>query len=116
MAKAKAKETKERAAVGKERRLALALVGLMDAYAEVPTPDESRDAIEEAETAANELLNELGYSGIESTTKRIARINEELTAAFQAGDGKRIAELGNELEKAKAGKFHRVSTDATTEA
>lgn len=113
MATKKKAENKERAAVGRERRLALALVGLMDAYSDVPSPDKSRDTIEEAETTAQTLLTELGYQDVESTAKRLVRINEELTEAIAAGDGARIAELGKELQKAQAGKFHKAKATET---
>ena len=107
MAKAKAKESKERAAVGRERRLALALAAVMDAYSEIPSPEEHRDAVEEAETSATELLNELGYNGIESIPRRLARLEAELATALESKDYAKVAELGAELEKAKAGRFHK---------
>lgn len=109
MAKAKKVETKERAAVGRERRLALALAAVADEAAE-------KNVALESVQAANELLSEMGYGQLESIQKRLNRINEELTAAVAAGDGAKIAELGKELQKAQSGKFHResVKADAAT--
>ena len=109
--------TKERAAVGRERRLALALVGLMDAYANVePGNKEVGEGIEEAETTAITLLNDLGYSNLESTAKTLARINEHIKEAVAAGDGERLAELGKELQKAQAGKFRLTNTSPASDA
>ena len=113
MATKKKVEAKERAAVGRERRLALALAGVGDAAGVVSS--EVNPELNMALALAYELLNELGYSGIESTAKRLSRINQELTQAIADGDGARISELGKELEKAKAGKFHRVTTEAPAE-
>jgi hypothetical protein len=103
--------TKERAAVGRERRLALALVGLMDACATVePGNKDAAIGIEEAEMTATTLLNDLGYSNLESTAKTLARINDHIKDAVAAGDGERLAELGKELRKAQVGKFRRTAT------
>jgi hypothetical protein len=95
------KETKERAAVGRERRLALALAAVTDEAAD-------KNVELEAVFAANELLRELGYNGLESTYKRVARINTELRVAVENSDGDEIARLGKELKKAKSGKASRV--------
>lgn len=101
------KETKERAAVGRERRLALALVGLMDAVEQQDGDDtEFTDSMSVAKT----LLNDLGYSNLESTAKTLARINDHIKDAVAAGDGERLAELGKELQKAQSGKFRMTST------
>jgi len=61
------------------------------------------------------LLTELGYSGIESIPKKLARLEAELATALESKDYAKVAELGRELEKAKAGKFHR-TTAAVEEA
>jgi hypothetical protein len=115
MAKRKAATaTKERAAVGRERRLALALVGLLDAV-----QDEAPDAeysVEEAVTTATTLLNDLGYSNLESTAKTLSRINQHIADAVAAGDGERLAELGKELQKAQSGKFRVTATKSVESA
>ena len=105
--------TKERAAVGRERRLALALVGLMDAYD--PNNEHTVDECAAAVGVAQTLLNDLGYDNLESTAKTLARINEHIKDAVTSGDGVRLAELGKELQKAQAGKFRKVKSNATTE-
>jgi hypothetical protein len=102
-------EPRERASVSRERRLALALRAVLDAWSTVGINDDvlkevERTAVEEAETAANELLNEFGYSKLESIPARLQRLNVELKVAVEAGDGDEIARLGKELSRAKAGK------------
>lgn len=107
------KETKERAAVGRERRLALALAGLLDAYD--PNNEHTVDECAAAVGVAQTLLNDLGYSNLESTAKTLARINKHINDAVAAGDGERLAELGKELQKAKAGKFCKPSAKSAGE-
>ncbi len=104
MATKKRVENKERAAVGRERRLALALVAFMDA-----DTDNEQDA---ATGEAKALLDELGYNDIESTAKRLKRLEADLSTAIELKDYAHVAELGRELEKAKAGKFHRVAKES----
>lgn len=105
-------ETKERAAVGRERRLALALQAVLDATEKMVLISSTDEPLSFAVIEATKLLDSLGYAGIESTAKRVARINEELNTAIAAGDGARIAELGKELQKAQAGKFHRAAQES----
>lgn len=100
-------EPKERAAISKERRLALTLRAVLDAWKDIDPPDtateNSKAAIEEAEMSANELLNELGYSTLESIPSAIKRLTAELAAVTEAGDWKRVSEIGQQLDRAKAG-------------
>lgn len=96
----KKKAMTERATVSRERRLALALRGLMDGMADGETDNALKDA--------TSILDEFGYSQLEGTQRRLARINGELAAAIAAGNGKEIARLGLELERAKAGKSEKV--------
>lgn len=105
MAKKKA-ETKERATVSRERRLALALRAVLEQKTHDST--ESGSAEHNAET----VLDELGYGSLVGIPKRVATLNEQLATAVTAGDGKEIARLGLELERAKAGKEARVVKEA----
>lgn len=97
--------TRERATVSRERRIALALRALLDAWeGTLTTEGPHRDAVEEAETIANETLNELGYGALEGVPKALARLGSELKAATDSGNYARVAELGAEMERVKAGK------------
>lgn len=100
----KTNETRTKAAVGRERRITLALKAVLDAAGPATfEKDNDRYAMEEAETAANELLNELGYADLESIPVRVAKLNEQLKAAVESGNGKEIARLGEELDRAQRG-------------
>jgi hypothetical protein len=99
MAKKKAATNKERASVSRERRLALALRALLDAIedgGDAWLPSTRQDAVT--------LLNGLGYSTLEGIPRRVTKLNEQLTAAVAASDGKEIARLGLELQRAQEGK------------
>lgn len=97
MVKKKATETaRTKAAVGRERRLALALRAVLD---QTDAPDGTGSAFEDA----NNLLSELGYGDLESIPKRVAALNAQLKSAVEAGDGATIAALGLELERANKG-------------
>lgn len=97
MGKKKSTETaRTKAAVGRERRLALALRAVLDQQVH------DGEGLT-AEAAATTLLDELGYSDLESIPKRVARLNAQLKAAVEAGDGATIAALGLELERANKG-------------
>jgi hypothetical protein len=98
MAKKKAAESKERASVSRERKIALALVAVLDQNVHDSTEAGT------AEADARAVLKELGYASLESIPHRVAQLNDALKAALENGNGKRIAELGLELERAKAGK------------
>lgn len=111
MAKKKA-ETKERASVSRERRLALALRAVLDATMDASVDAEQAPEIKEVFTGALTTLTDLGYSTLEGIPKRVARLNAELKAAVESGDGKEIARLGLELERAKSGKEARVVQEA----
>lgn len=97
--KKKATETRTKAAVGRERRLALALRAVLDQQ----VPDNENLT---AEANAIALLDELGYSDLESIPKRVAALNAQLKSAVEAGDGATIAALGKELQRAQTGR-HR---------
>lgn len=95
---------KERASVSRERRIALALRALLDANVGM-----------EHEQEAIDVLNELGYSTLESIPKRVKELNEQLTQALAAGDGALIAKLGTELSRVKAGRVSKVVAGASDE-
>jgi hypothetical protein len=110
MGKKKTTETvATRASVSRERRLALALRAVLDALADVHIEDNVAILLEEQ--AAVAILNDLGYSTLIGIPKRIKTLNEQLTTAVAAGDGKEIARLGLELERAKAGKVSLAVTN-----
>jgi hypothetical protein len=106
MAKKVKETTTERASVSRERRLTLALVALIDANRDTGNSEivGAEEAQAKAEQDAVNILSALGYSNLEGIPKRVARLNEQLTAAVAAGDGKEISRLGIELERAKLGK------------
>lgn len=93
------KKKSERATVSRERRLALALRAVLDAY---ETVDEAAQEIEH--TAAVEILNDLGYGSLIGIPKRLKELKEQLEAAVAAGDGATIARIGAEMVKVQAGK------------
>lgn len=99
MANKKKAAKRERSSTSRERRLALALRAILDAAA-----DSNDDAKRDALADAGDLLHELGYGEMVGIPKRVAALNEQLTAALSIGDGKEIARLGLELERAKTGK------------
>jgi hypothetical protein len=103
----KKKESKERASVSRERRLALALRAVLE---EQQTQD-ANEGLSEVGYAADAVLTELGYGDIVGIPTRVAALNEQLTAAMAAGDGATIAALGAELVRAKAGLPPKVVTE-----
>ena len=106
MTKKQPTEPKERAAVGRERRLALALRAVLDAaapYTAAPFANNENDDLERAAHDAIGVLHDLGYKDIESIPRRVAAIEAELKAAMESGNGKEIARLGLELDRAKVG-------------
>ena len=95
-----------KAAVGRERRLALALRAVLDAAADSGTmgqEDNAEGLLVKAEEDASKLLTELGYTDLESIPRRLTRLNDALKQAMEAGDGKLIAQLGEELDRAQRG-------------
>lgn len=94
--------SKERAAVGRERRLALALRALMDGG------DDTGNALVEAEA----LLVEFGYGGLKSIPAQLSELNQQLQTAVEAGDFATVSEVSAEMARVQAGKFRRVATDA----
>ena len=88
-------ETKERAAVGRERKLALALTALLDSEGN----DDHSDHIDPARL----LLKELGYGDLISIPRRVAALNTQLKAATDATNWGEVARLGGELARAQAG-------------
>lgn len=106
MTKAKGgKKSKERASVSRERKLALATRGLLDSLESLKLPESpEHNLVAQAEMEARTILSDLGYSGLVGIFKRVAALNEQLAAALAAGDGKEIARLGVELQRAQQGK------------
>lgn len=101
--KTESTEKKERAIVSRERRLALALVAILDANRGIGSAGgEELQAKTEAE--ASELLFELGYGSLKSIHTQVAILEEELADAIRAKDYPHVSELGKELEKARLGK------------
>jgi hypothetical protein len=103
MAKTANTESKERAAVGRERRLALALVAIRDAINDHEPSFGMDENLIKADNEARALLDELGYGDLVGIRRRVDGLNAQLRAAVDAGDGNTIAALGLELARAKAG-------------
>lgn len=101
MPKATKAETKERAAVGRERTLALTLRALMDAV--IPA-EGYPEHVQEAVNDAVGVLSDLGYADLESIPTRVNRLNEQLKAALERADAGTISHLGEELLRAQLGK------------
>lgn len=97
--KTESTEKKERASIGRERKLALALRAVLDAHASL---SESEGV--QADTDADTLLTELGYGTLEGIPKRVARLEAELATALESKNYTRVSELGKELERAREGK------------
>lgn len=93
-------EKKERAAVGRERRLALVLRAVLDEW------DEGRES--ESSVAAVTVLSDLGYGSLQSIPTLVLRLEAELAQAVESKNYTRVSELGKELEKAREGKAVRV--------
>ncbi len=104
------KKTVNRAAIGRERRLALALVALLDQGGN----HDSADGTAEADAGA--LLDELGYSGLVGIPKQIAAFTAELKTATEAGEWAKVATLGQQLERVKLGKSPTKSGAAASAA
>lgn len=96
MTKKKVAETTERASVSRERRLALALRAVLDEVADVEALD--------VHHSASSVLIDLGYGGLEGIPKQVAALTAELKTATEAGEWARVAALGQQLERVKAGK------------
>lgn len=91
-------EANGRAAVSKERRLALALVAVIDELGDKNV--ESLDAVADA----NSVLFALGYDGLQGIPKQVAALTAELKAATEAGEWAKVAVLGEQLKRVQSGK------------
>lgn len=98
------KTKKERAAVSKERRLALALVALRDAIADSEPEFMMREALIAADNGAADVLKELGYSNLEGIPRQVAALTAELKSATEAGEWAKVASLGRRLDRVRVGK------------
>jgi hypothetical protein len=110
------KKKAERATTSRERRLALALVGIRDALEGHEPAIMMSDALIAADNTAADVLKELNYGDLIGIPRRIAALNEQLTKAVAASDGATIAALGKELVRAQAGKPPLAVKKAKTEA
>lgn len=93
-------ETKERASVSRERRLALALVALLDSEGD----DDHADHIDPARAT----LKELGFGDLKSIPRQLAKLEAALATATADRNYAQVAKLGHELDRVKAGKVARV--------
>ena len=102
----KSKKTTVRASTSRERRLALALRAVLDANKDTGNSEVvgAEETLAKMEQDAESLLTELGYGDTESIYRRLGHLNALLKDAVAASDGKEIARLGLELERAKVGK------------
>jgi len=103
MANKKPTEPKERAAVGRERKLALALVAMRDAISDHEPSFNMSEGLIKADNEAASLLKELGHADLESISARVTRLNAMLKSATEAGDWDEVARLGGELSRAQKG-------------
>lgn len=95
-------ETKKRKRdVSRERTIALALVEVIENYQtfEAGSGDEMDNAI----TSAKSILDSHGYKGLESISSRVAKLETAINAAVVDRNGKEIARLGAELNRAQRG-------------
>lgn len=97
--------TRTKAAVGRERRLALALRELLDATnGNIGSDgDAQADAVVDAQSCAATLLKEFGYSELESISRRVNTLEAQLTAASLDKDYAKVADLGKLLQRAQLG-------------
>lgn len=116
MAKTKKVATTERASVSRERKLALALRAVLDATDGQVQHEPIGEAVAKAAIEATTVLGELGYANLEGIPSRLARLNEQLTAAVAAGDGAEISRLGEELTRAKSGKAPKAAAGVKAKA
>lgn len=100
-----------------ERQIALALVRVIEcvnAVDKIARELKAGDSIPEYEQAlidekqsideAQQILEANNYGDLESIASRVAAPENQLTAAISLRDGKAIARLGAELDRAKAGR------------
>lgn len=100
----KKKSTTKRREMSGERRIALALVEVIEGHnAIVANEPDASNRFQAALKSAEEVLITQGFAGLESITSRTAKIEAELQAAYKALDGKRVQELGRELDRASKG-------------
>jgi len=93
---------KKRQSPSVERKLALALVALLEDISLIHI-GEVVSATENSDRAAREVLKANGYEDLESIPRRVARIEAEMKAALEAHDGTKLGQLGPALERAKKG-------------
>lgn len=93
-------EKKKRRELSGERAIALALVEVIEL---VLKEDELPEAVRQSVDSAWEVLKAHGYSGLESISSRVAKLETALHAAIEKRDGKEIARLGAELNRAQRG-------------
>lgn len=89
-----------------ERQLALALVGVLECIGMVDVVKEQPgySEMEASLTEAIRILGVNGYKDLESISSRVRRIEADIAEAVKSQDGAKLARLGAELDRAKAGK------------
>lgn len=96
-------ETKKRKRdVSRERAIALALVDVIENYGDLSQAAVC-EALDEAITNAKSILETHGFKGLESISSRVAKLETAINNAVIARDGKEIARLGAELNRAQRG-------------
>lgn len=91
---------KKKRDVSRERTIALALVEVIEL---VSTDDELPEAVRESINSAKSILETHGYKGLESIASRVAKLETAINAAVVVRNGKEIARLGAELNRAQRG-------------
>lgn len=89
-----------------ERQLALALVGVLECIGMVDVVKEQPgySEMEASLTEAIRILDANGYKDLESISSRVRRIEADIAEAVRYQNGAKLAKLGAELDRAKAGK------------
>lgn len=103
MTKASRKKSPRRQVSG-ERMIALALVEVIEGHQAVISGTEGASSkFQSALDNAKKVLSDHGYEGLESISSRVSKLETEIAAAVKARDGKEIARLGAELNRAERG-------------
>ena len=100
-----------------ERQIALALVRVIECVVQAeilgqelkngdssPQYEQAQIDRKQSIDEARKILEVNGYAELESIASRVAALENQLTAAISMRDGKAVARLGAELERAKTGR------------
>ncbi len=102
-----------RAAISRERQLALALRAMLESTVSAQTATEGTEvaakaALIDAGKAAETLLSDLGYGTLIGLPRQLADLENQLRIATVDKDYAAVTRLGRELERVKSGKPPKV--------